>query len=757
MPCLSWCNAYTCEQTPCGSCGPSRGCSVAKYGHREEPTGGGASRNRCAKWCSQYTCSQPECLDCGRLQGCEGREPPSPPKPPPRPHLPPVSLQTTGYEFVASDYFTYGSSLLTNAWDGAEAIQIRGASWFGMETKACVVGGAEHLPIETIAGWLKEQGFNAIRLPLAADAVLTPDHPCLLEGDRASLRLHNTVLGSLDYVSQIGEVVHAAGDAGLLVLLDMHVLVAGHWPDGGVVGGVGKKQLFDAWDRLADTFCDPNEYWNVMGADLKNEPYGMWWGPESGNDPSADPSPMRWDTLATELGRRVHSRCQRWVTLVEGVGHCRDPHPTAGCTRPSAGSHQDMDMKAGTWWGENLQAAAAAPVRLLESSSHVQKVVYSPHTYGPSTHFQQQFDTSAFPSNMPHIWDTQFGHLARDGLAPVVIGEFGGLCDGKDAQLQRTLVDYMTSRGIGGFWWALNPESSDTGGLIKSWDDGSILPPERHKLTILSALPVSRVPRTSERRSSFAAAPQAPPAIMPPPPPIYRVILAPPPPPPPPPTPPPPPLIAEVQIMGGDSVPKDSVWSSYVWPSPPPSPPPDPPSPPPWPLPPPSHPLLSGALAAAMNGGTSFAGSADDTSASTEEDSVWLVDGLVLRGWGGVGQIALIALGLLLLWALLPTIMPAAAPTEELEEVELSESSRQQSHGARKKSSKKKRNKRWERVADDEADRVADEPTNEEVLEEVAVVQEPPSGLLSAVAGLDSMVEDLHRAAPGGAREVNWT
>ena len=59
---------------------------------------------------------------------------------------------------------------------------------------------------------------------------------------------------------------------------------------------------------------------------------------------------------------------------------------------------------------------------------------------------------------------------------------------------------------------------------------------------------------------------------------------------------------------------------------------------------------------------------------------------------------------------------------------------------------------RW----DDEADRVADEPTNEEVLEEVAVVQEPPSGLLSAVAGLDSMVEDLHRAAPGGAREVNW-
>ena len=76
--------------------------------------------------------------------------------------------------------------------------------------------------------------------------------------------------------------------AGLLVLLDMHVLEAGTWPDGGVIHvGMAKQQLVDAWDRLASALCDADAFWNIMGADLKNEPYGMWWGPEGHNDAEA--------------------------------------------------------------------------------------------------------------------------------------------------------------------------------------------------------------------------------------------------------------------------------------------------------------------------------------------------------------------------------------------------------------------------------------------------------------------------------------
>ena len=120
-----------------------------------------------------------------------------------------------------------------------------------------------------------------------------------------------------DYVSQIGEIAHAAGDAGLLVLLDVHVLVAGHWPDGGVVHvGAAKQRLFDAWGRLATALCDADEFWNIMGADLKNEPNAMWWGPEgdgAGNDGSADAN-------RTPVGT-VLATCERAAVLVARARH----------------------------------------------------------------------------------------------------------------------------------------------------------------------------------------------------------------------------------------------------------------------------------------------------------------------------------------------------------------------------------------------------------------------------------------------------
>ena len=98
----------------------------------------------------------------------------------------------------------------TNAWSDAEPIRIRGASWFGMEVKACVIGGSQHLPIETIAEWLHLNGFNAVRVPLAADVILNPRHPCTLKGDPAAVRSHNPGFGAMSYIDQVAEVARVA-------------------------------------------------------------------------------------------------------------------------------------------------------------------------------------------------------------------------------------------------------------------------------------------------------------------------------------------------------------------------------------------------------------------------------------------------------------------------------------------------------------------------------------------------------------------
>merc|ERR1712070_115831 len=95
----------------------------------------------------------------------------------------------------------------------------------------------------------------------------------------------------------------------------------------------------------------------------------------------------------------------------------------------------------GWWWGENLWGAKTARVTISDMS----KLVYSPHTYGPSVYMQDYFKSWDFPNNMPGIWDSHFGFVQQATGAPVVIGEYGGMYDGKDKQWQDKFFQYLNS------------------------------------------------------------------------------------------------------------------------------------------------------------------------------------------------------------------------------------------------------------------------------------------------------------------------
>ena len=151
-------------------------------------------------------------------------------------------------------------------------------------------------------------------------------------------------------------------------------------------------------------------------------------------------------------------------------------------------------------------------------------------------HWQRQFDDEHFQRTcLTYGIQT---YPARLQVAPVVVGEFGGLAVGSDAVLQQALASFMASGAIaGGFYWSLNPESADTGGLIDHW--GS-MKPNPTKLDIVSHLPSTPVPRKSERQptpppSSYGASPQVSSGLQFHPPFPPRCLLLPPPPAPPPP------------------------------------------------------------------------------------------------------------------------------------------------------------------------------------------------------------------------------
>merc|ERR1719506_1520402 len=171
-----------------------------------------------------------------------------------------------------------------------------------------------------------------------------------------------------------------------------------------------------------------------------------------------------WGQAAGRLGNHVLSACPRWLVMVEGVGY-------------SPGAPGMDNGGAGIWWGENLAGARQQPVQLSNPS----KLVYTPHTYGPSVYEQKYFQDELFPANMPAIWDKRFAFLIEQG-SPVVMGEMGGFYLEKDKVWQDWAFDYLREKGIGVFYFALNPGSKDTGGLLKEdW-----VTPEAEKLAMLA-------------------------------------------------------------------------------------------------------------------------------------------------------------------------------------------------------------------------------------------------------------------------------
>ncbi len=276
--------------------------------------------------------------------------------------------------------------------------------------------------------------------------------------------------------------------------------------------------------------------------DLVNEPHKSSWGK---GDHAKD-----WGEAATRIGNHVLSLCPRWLIMVEGCG--------VNCAPGGYGAD---------WWGENLVGVTSAPITLNVPN----RVVYGPHTYGPGTFLQPHFLADDFPENMAGQWQKRFGFVREQTGAPVIIGETGGVYTGKDKVFQDWAFGYMRDQNLGLFYFALNPESKDTGGLLKA----DYQTPEEEKLEALSVLVGSPVPARHPWPPSPPPEPSVPSPLPKPPPPLPPHPTYPKPAPPPPPFPSPPPP-APITVYRPPP----------LRPSPSPSPPPSPPITPPPTMPP---------------------------------------------------------------------------------------------------------------------------------------------------------------------------
>ncbi|KAK9843783.1 hypothetical protein WJX81_006189 [Elliptochloris bilobata] len=257
----------------------------------------------------------------------------------------------------------------------------------------------------------------------------------------------------------LNAVISEAKRAGLLVMLDMHHLAMA---DGITELWYNEKypeaNLLLAWATLVKRYA---RHWNVFAVDLKNEPHGhASWGT---GDLATD-----WRLAAERIGAAILACEPRLLVFVEGVGGNCCPVPTQ---QPA-------------FWGGALDSAAAAPVRLPVAG----KLVYSPHVYGPDVHMQSYFRSERFPDSLPGgVWEAQWAHLASASGPALVLGEWGGFgrAGSADRAWQERLAAFLVERGMtDNFFWCLNPNSVDTGGVLE--DDWTT--PVRDKLERLARI-----------------------------------------------------------------------------------------------------------------------------------------------------------------------------------------------------------------------------------------------------------------------------
>ncbi|MGI0490643.1 cellulase family glycosylhydrolase [Alkalinema pantanalense CENA528] len=331
-------------------------------------------------------------------------------------------------------------------------VLLRGVNWFGLETETHAPHGLWERDYVDVITQIKQMGYNVIRLPYSLASLKSQTFSSVnfdLPGN-ATLR-HKTPLQVMDAV------VQEAGRQGLFIVLDSHRLNDQRIPELWYGDGFTEADWINTWTMLAERYKNQP---NVIGADLKNEPHGKAsWGT---GDRATD-----WRLAAERAGNAILKVNRNWLIIVEGV------------------ENNVPGQKLKHWMGGNLEGVDRFPVRL----SVPNRVVYSPHEYGPGVFAQPWFAEKSFPKNLVPRWNQGFYYIAQRGIAPIWVGEFGGRETdnrSKEGIWQQQLVQFLQKNRLGFAYWSLNPNSGDTGGLLL--DDWKTIDLNKQKL-LSSLLP----------------------------------------------------------------------------------------------------------------------------------------------------------------------------------------------------------------------------------------------------------------------------
>ncbi len=334
------------------------------------------------------------------------------------------------HSFAATGYYHTSGNRIVDS-NGNPAV-FNGLNWFGFETANYSPHGLWQYSLDSFMDQIKDHGYNLIRLPYSNQMFDAGSMPSGLNTNT------NADLIGLTPIQLMDRVIQEAGERGIQVFLDRHRPDSGGQSELWYTAQYSEQRWIDDWVMLATRYANNP---TVIGADLHNEPHGMaTWGTGS--------LTTDWRLAAERAGNAILAANPNWLIIVEGI-------------------QQNVQGESGTyWWGGNLKGVRNNPVRLNVAN----RVVYSPHDYGPGVSTQTWFTDPAFPNNMPALWDEYWGYIHKNNIAPILVGEFGGRSvdtTSTEGKWQNKLVDYIKDNDLYWTYWCLNPNSGDTGGLLQ--------------------------------------------------------------------------------------------------------------------------------------------------------------------------------------------------------------------------------------------------------------------------------------------------
>ena len=358
---------------------------------------------------------------------------------------------------------TDGSKILDK--DGKE-VWLTGVNWFGYNTGTNTFDGLWNSELVSSVEAIADHGFNLIRVPMSAELINQWS-----EGEYPKANYNNAYneeLNSMNSLEIFDYFLKLAEENGLKVMPDIHSAetnASGHTVNLWYTDKVTVKDYYHALEWLADRYKDND---TIVAFDLKNEPHGK---PNEGDaaaiwNDSKDAN--NWKYVAETAASKVLAKNPNVLIMVEGI----EIYPK-NIKKNGDYSSTNSDDYYFNWWGGNLRGVKDYPIDL---GKYQDKLVYSPHDYGPTVYQQPWFEGDyTYKSLMKDCWKDNWFYIQKQDIAPLLIGEWGGFMTEPNLTWMTYMRKLIKDNHVNHTFWCFNANSGDTGGLVKddfvTWDE----------------------------------------------------------------------------------------------------------------------------------------------------------------------------------------------------------------------------------------------------------------------------------------------